>query len=431
MQKFFRDALNLRANSDFEKTKTTISEGVSIKGYNLWMLLCAALLASIGLDTNSVAVIIGAMLISPLMSPILGVGLSVAIHDRTLLVRSLKELGLAVVISLVASTVFFTLTPLQEATSEEQARTFPTLLDVMVAFFGGVAGIISISRNQATNAIPGVAIATALMPPLCTAGFGIATQRWNFFLGAFYLFFINAVFISMATFLIVKYLHFPEKQQVNKRLQQRYSRWFTSLSMVVLLPSVYFLYTVYQKNAINKQLDQLVLEPIRQQGNEILRWELTDKDTSIWIKVFHSGRPLSDSLQNSITASLAARKLDHYELKPLRVNMTKEEVNEMSEDVSRHMFQQMQLEFLSREREQQPSDSLSYQQVGAETKAAFPFVDTMYNGWITLSDSLRGRDTLPVVFFRSRRWISRSQQQQLYQYLKLRLHKDSVALIRQ
>jgi uncharacterized hydrophobic protein (TIGR00271 family) len=182
MRRFFEKILDLRATSDFEKAKSTVSEGVSLRGYNLWILVCAALLASLGLDTNSTAVIIGAMLISPLMSPILGVGMAVAIHEKELLIRSLRNLAMAVAISLFASTLYFILTPLGEVTPELQARTFPTLLDVLVALFGGIAGIISISRRDQTNAIPGVAIATALMPPLCTAGFGIATLRWNYFL---------------------------------------------------------------------------------------------------------------------------------------------------------------------------------------------------------------------------------------------------------
>src|SRR4051812_37611608 len=267
MKKYLEKVLDLRATSDFEKAKTTISEGVDLRGYNLWILLCAALLASLGLDTNSTAVIIGAMLISPLMSPILGVGISVAMLDRALLGKSLRNLALAVIISLFASVLYFTLTPLGEVTPELQARTFPTLLDVLVALFGGIAGIISISRRDQTNAIPGVAIATALMPPLCTAGFGIATKHWNYFLGAFYLFFINAVFISLTTYVVSKYLHFPTGNFVHKELERKYSRWFTTISLIVLTPSIYFLYSVYQEEVIKKEINTLVIAPIKKQGN--------------------------------------------------------------------------------------------------------------------------------------------------------------------
>ena len=430
MRKYLFNILNLRENADFEKTKATISDGVSLRGYNLWMLLCSSILASIGLDTNSAAIIIGAMLISPLMSPILAVGLSVAIHEQRLLWRSIKNLSVAVVISLLSSTIFFLLTPLREVTSEELARTYPTLLDVMVAFFGGIAGIVSISRREPTNAIPGVAIATALMPPLCTAGYGIATARWNYFLGAFYLFFINAVFISLATYIIVKYLHFPSKHYLDKRLEKLYSYWFTVISIVALLPSIYFLYTVYQKEETKNRLDELVLAPIRQQGNEILKWELTNKDTSVWIKVYHSGRQLSDSLKSSIQKKLLANHMKHYELHALRVNMTKEEVNELSEDVARHMFQQMQLQAQSVERSKPEKDTLSYIKLIEETKVAFPFIDTLYNGWLTIPDTLNNIDTIPMVFYKAERRVTKSQQQRLYEFLKLRLLKDTIALIR-
>ncbi len=429
MRKFLQDILNLRTSSDFEKTKTTISDGVSLRGFNLWMLLCSSILASIGLDTNSAAIIIGAMLISPLMSPILCVGLSVAIHDQRLLLRSIKNLSLAVFISLTSSTLFFLVTPLREATSEELSRTYPTLLDVMVAFFGGIAGIISISRHESTNAIPGVAIATALMPPLCTAGFGIATMQWNYFFGAFYLFFINAVFISLATYLIVKYLHFPEQQFVNTRLQKIYTRWFSIISIVALLPSIYFLYTVYQKEKVKSRLADLVLEPIRNHGNEILKWELTDKDTAIWIKVYHSGKPLSDSLKTLIKQDLLNNHMKRYELHPLRVNMTKEEVNELSEDVARNMFQQMQLQSLAVERSQPATDTLTYLQLTAETKAAFSFIDTLYNGWIIIPDTSSKIDTMPIVFYTASQKVLKAQQQQLYNFLKIRIKKDTVALV--
>lgn len=430
MRKYLQEILSLRATSDFEKTKSTISSGVTLRGYNLWILLCSSILASIGLDTNSTAIIIGAMLISPLMSPILGVGLSVAIHDKLLLIRSLRNLSLAVVISLFASVLYFILTPLGQITSEEQSRTFPTLLDVIVALFGGIAGIVSISRQDQTNAIPGVAIATALMPPLCTAGFGLATMQWNYFFGAFYLFFINAVFISLATYLIVKYLHFPERQFVNKKLQQKYSYWFTVISIVVLAPSIYFLYTVYQKEKVKKEISALVIGPIEMQGNEILKWEVDEKDTAYFVKVYHSGKPLNDSIKAAIDSSLKNHKMAKYHLQSMRVNMTKEEVNELSADVSRQMFQQLQLQQSEIEKKKHVADTLSYKQLKNEAKAAFLFVDTLYNGWLTLPDTSASIYTMPIVFYKSKRTVSKSQRNQLYQFLKIRLQSDTLILIR-
>lgn len=172
-----------------------ISSGVSFRGANLWVLIFAIFIASLGLNVNSPAVIIGAMLISPLMGPIIGMGLAVGINDVELLKRSARSFGVATLISVLTATAYFLLTPLGDARSELLARTSPTLYDVLIATCGGAAGIIALCTKGKGNVIPGVAIATALMPPLCTAGYGLATGHWLYFLGAFYLFFINTVFI--------------------------------------------------------------------------------------------------------------------------------------------------------------------------------------------------------------------------------------------
>jgi uncharacterized hydrophobic protein (TIGR00271 family) len=432
MRKFIQDALNLKENADFQKTKSTINDGISLRGYNVWILACSTILASIGLDTNSTAVIIGAMLISPLMSPILGIGLSLAIHDKQVLLRSLKNLLIAVVISLTASVLYFLLSPLGEPTSELQARTFPTLLDALVALFGGIAGIVSISRHQQTTAIPGVAIATALMPPLCTAGFGIATANWTYFFGAFYLFFINAVFISLATYLIVRYLDFPEKEFVNTKVARHYHRWFIVLSMVALAPSIYFLYTLYKNEVVKKEIELLVLSPIQKQGNEIIKWEIVSGDTAKLIKVYHSGMPLSDSLKNAVDSSLRMHKMGLYHLLSMRVNLTKEEVSALSAEMTKQMFQEMHLEELKIQEKgkKKPADTASYHQILQEVRIAFPFIDTMSNGLITLPNAANGYDTLPVVFYSSAKPVSKSQTNQLYTFLRVRLAKDTVVLIK-
>jgi uncharacterized hydrophobic protein (TIGR00271 family) len=432
MRQYFEKILDLRATSDFEKARAIISEGVSLRGYNLWILLCGALLASLGLDTNSTAVIIGAMLISPLMSPILGVGMSVAIHSKELLTRSLRNLGAAVVISLCASTLYFFLTPLGEVTPELQARTYPTLLDVLIALFGGISGIISISRREPTNAIPGVAIATALMPPLCSAGFGIATMRLNYFLGAFYLFFINAVFISLTTYLISRYLHFPTRPFVDKRLERRYRQWFLVISMVVLAPSIYFLYTVYRKEIIKKDIAALVIQPIKNHGNEILKWEIESIDTTEWIKIYHSGSPLEDSLKKSIDSTLATHRMKNYRLKPMRVNLTKEEVSQLSAEMTKQMFQEMHLSEIKQEQAEKLiiHDTLPIKQVNKEVKIAFPYIDTISAGSMAVPDSNNSITTLLVVFYGSRNRLSYGRQKQLYAYLKVRLAKDTLVLMK-
>lgn len=236
---FFR-LTHLSEDTDVYGTIEDIKSGIVLRGSNLWILICSIMIASIGLDVNSPAVIIGAMLISPLMSPILGIGLSFGINDRGTLIQSLRNFLMAIAVSLLTAIIYFWITPFGQLTDEMIARTEPTLLDVLVAFFGGLAGIIAGSRMEKTNAIPGVAIATALMPPLCTAAFGIATARWEVFAGAFYLFFINVIFISISTFLIVRFLKFP---RVAPSLGfNRMSRAVIYLILFVIVsPSLFFL----------------------------------------------------------------------------------------------------------------------------------------------------------------------------------------------
>ncbi|RYY90910.1 MAG: DUF389 domain-containing protein [Chitinophagaceae bacterium] len=369
LQKF----LDVRSTSNPERAIETIREGVSIKGYNLWLLFCAAALASIGLDTNSSAVIIGAMLISPLMSPILGIGLSFALHDRSLLLRALRNLAAAVLLSLTASVLYFLISPFGHLTSELQARTYPTLLDVLVALFGGIAGIISVSRSGVSTAVPGVAIATALMPPLCTAGYGLATAQWHYFGGAFYLFAINAIFISVATYLLARYMRFPLAGPAQAR-RRYHSLLFIVLIMLATLPSVYFLYSVYQKEMRRSLIERLVLAPIRARGNEIFRWELAERDSSTLISIYHSGKPLGDSLLDDFRIKLRSNGLAGYRVRPHRVNLTREEVNELSAEVSRQMYQQMQLDELNT-RDSTARDTLSFGRLGSEVRIAFPFVD--------------------------------------------------------
>lgn len=424
---YLQKIIDIRTSSDTVNAINVITEGVSIRGYNMWLLFCSAALASIGLDTNSVAVIIGAMLISPLMSPILGIGLSIGIYDKNLFIRSLRNLAIAVVLALTASVIYFSLSPFAIPTAEIEARTYPTLLDVMVALFGGVAGIVSVSRSGFSNALPGVAIATALMPPLCTAGYGIATGKWNYFGGAFYLFFINAVFISLATFIIVKYLQFPLKEYATAKQKRNYTIVFSVLITIVVAPSIYFLYSVYQNQREQKKINEIVFAPIKNQGNEIIKWEIDVKDSVKEIKVYHSGKPLTDSLKTAIRKDLAEHDLHSYALKPIRVNMTKEEVNELSADISRQMFQQLQLANLSKENDTEVDSSLQEMHLLKEIRIVFPAIDSLQKGWIS---STAGQK-LPLIIYTSKTPLPAAEQQKLKQYVTLRLQKDSVILIRQ
>lgn len=259
--------MHLADDTDVFGTIEDIKGGIVLKGSNLWILICSIMIASIGLDVNSPAVIIGAMLISPLMSPILGIGLSFGINDRETLIKSLRSFMMAIAISMITAVIYFWITPFGQLTDEMLARTEPTLLDVLVAFFGGLAGIIAGSRMEKTNAIPGVAIATALMPPLCTSAFGIATGRWDVFGGAFYLFFINVIFISISTFLIVRFLKFPK---VSPSLGfNRMSRAFIyALLVVIVSPSMFFLIKQIHTHNFESRIKSFIREHFNEDVND-------------------------------------------------------------------------------------------------------------------------------------------------------------------
>ena len=262
MRKFWYDVMaftQLKEDTDYDATVKHISSSVEFRGVNLWVLAFAIIVASVGLNVNSTAVIIGAMLISPIMGPILGVGLSIGTLDEELLKRSLRNFLIMVVISLVTSTLYFLISPLSEAQSELLARTRPTIFDVIIAFFGGLAGIVATSRKtQPFTVISGVAIATALMPPLCTAGYGLATWQIRYFGGAAYLFFINSFFIALATFIIVRFLKFPQKRYLNPKRLKAVRRMMYIFAVLVMIPSVFMAINLVRESSFNSQAIKFV-----------------------------------------------------------------------------------------------------------------------------------------------------------------------------
>mgnify|MGYP000442234839 CR=1 FL=1 len=238
-KKFLSELLDIRTNTDQAATKEAIIADIPFKGHTSWILICSIFIASIGLNANSTAVVIGAMLISPLMGPILGAGMSIAINDIDTLKKSLINLATMIVLSLLTAFLFFKFFPLSEDTSELLGRVKPDIRDVLIAFFGGLALIIArTKKGTIASVIFGVAIATALMPPLCTAGYGLAKGNWEYFLGAMYLFTINTIFIAMATFIVLKVLRFPMLKYVNSKKRNRISKLATLLAIVVMIPAV-------------------------------------------------------------------------------------------------------------------------------------------------------------------------------------------------
>ena len=291
--------LDLTSDVDHpDRIHASIKEGIIFKGTNLWVLIFAIIIASVGLNTNSTAVIIGAMLISPLMGPINGMGYSIATYDFLLFKRALKNFLFAVVVSLCASTLYFSISPLSKAHSELLARTSPTIYDVLIALFGGLAGIVSISSRHKGNAIPGVAIATALMPPLCTAGYGLATLQFNYFFGAFYLFVINTVFIGISSVLFSQVLNFPIRTILEPNKKRQVNHIISVVIAVTLIPSIYFGYLLIRKEQFNERANEFVNRVGIVEGSYLLKHEIVPAEQKIHL--VYAGRTLNENAKNQI-----------------------------------------------------------------------------------------------------------------------------------
>ncbi len=261
---FLKELLDFREDTDRDSTIKAIQGDISFKGATAWILICSIFVASIGLNANSTAVVIGAMLISPLMGPILGVGLSIAINDIDTLKRSLINLAIMIVLSLLTAFLFFWLFPLSEDTSELLGRVKPDIRDVLIAFFGGLALIIArTKRGTIASVIFGVAIATALMPPLCTAGYGLAKGNWVYFGGAMYLFTINTIFIALATFIVLKLLRFPMLKYANSKKRLFISRMATLLAVIVMVPAVWTFLNVLEESNFKRDAVNFVKEELK------------------------------------------------------------------------------------------------------------------------------------------------------------------------
>lgn len=293
-----------------------ISDGVDFHGATLWVLIFAIFIASLGLNVNSTAVIIGAMLISPLMGPIIGMGLAVGIADLKLFKRALTNYLITTVISVVTATIYFTISPITEAQSELLARTSPTLYDVLIALFGGAAGILAIATKSKNNVIPGVAIATALMPPLCTAGYGLAMGNTSYFFGAFYLYFINTVFIAFTTCIGVRLLHFHRKKFVDREKMKRVNYYIISIVIITMLPASYMTWNIIKQSVTENNVEKFVRDELNNNGTYIISYEYDSKTKTL--NVVAIGKPISVGAIAKAQKSMADYKLGDYTLKVIQ-----------------------------------------------------------------------------------------------------------------
>ena len=264
IKKYLKELLDFREDTDHEATIEAIKADIPFKGATAWILIFAVFVASIGLNANSTAVVIGAMLISPLMGPILGIGMSFALNDIDTFKKSLTNLGTMIGLSLLASFLFFYFFPLSEDNSELLGRVSPDIRDVLIAFFGGLALMVArTKKGTIASVIFGVAIATALMPPLCTAGYGLAKGNFTYFFGAMYLFTINTIFIALATFLVLKLLSFPMHKYANAAKRKRYATIASVVGLAVMIPAIFTFINVFKKSKINNQIEVFIKTEVK------------------------------------------------------------------------------------------------------------------------------------------------------------------------
>ena len=313
-----RDRFDLgEDNATQEEVESSINKGVEFRGTNLWVLICATFIASLGLNVNSTAVIIGAMLISPLMGPIMGIGLSVGINDFQLLKKSLRNFLWMFVVSIITSTVFFLISPYNSAQSELLARTSPTTYDVLIAFFGGLAGMLAQTRRDRTGTvISGVAIATALMPPLCTVGFGIASGEIIYILGALYLFIINTVFIAVASYLMVIFLKYEKKTALDEATSKRMRRYVILFAVVILVPSMILTVNILRKTQFEANVDKYVTNVFQFNKTMLVdydvRYRYEGRKSAVEVRLV--GEPLSRNVIENASAQMGYYGLENTEL---------------------------------------------------------------------------------------------------------------------
>lgn len=436
---FIEKYLDLNKNKEDEQlTVETIRNGVEFKGANLWILIFATFIASLGLNVNSTAVIIGAMLISPLMGPIMGVGLAIGQNDFELLKRSLKNYLVATLFSVITATLYFSFTPLNEVQSELLARTSPTIYDVFIALFGGMAGIVALSTKEKGNVIPGVAIATALMPPLCTAGFGLATGNLLYFLGAFYLYFINSVFISLATVIGVRVMHFQLKAFVDKEREKMVKRYIVLIALGTMIPAVYLTYGIVKETFYQSAANHFISKEMDFPETQVLDRKIS-YDTKE-IRVVLIGKEVPEDRIVEARSKLKDYKLNNTKLVVFQgVNNSTADISNIRSMVMEDFYRNSEKELAS---QKQKIDSLEKivqlhketgmadMKIASEMKVLFPTVSTLaMTQTLKLNIEAVQTDTVTYVILGCEKSPSATEKKKMSEWLKTRTGAKKLKLI--
>ncbi len=446
---FIKELFNIRKSADKDFTRQTILENIPFRGHTAWLLIFSVIIASVGLNANSTPVVIGAMLISPLMGPIMGAGFAIGTNDIDTFRKSIINFLVMVSLSILTSFLYFKISPLAYESSELLARTSPTFFDVLIAFFGGLAGIVALTKRGFFNVISGVAIATALMPPLCTAGFGLATGNIHFFTGAMYLLLINSFFIALATFLIIKYLHFPVAHYLNSAKRRRISRIIYFLAFLVMIPSIISFIRIYNAEIFKRTAQSFINEHISYKGAQIIKTKI-DPDKKA-IEVYLIGEVVPQKIIETWQSAL--HQIPKFSDAHLYVYQSADKTKEIEQSLSEKLRQQIldklfkenkeiikdkdeQIKRLTDEliklKRQKNLTDMPFDQFANETKTLFPHIKKLGFGKVIETD-FKQKDTLPILLLQWDRRLSKYQrylrQKKLYLWVKERFKIDTLKIV--
>ncbi|WP_366182772.1 TIGR00341 family protein [Flavobacterium ovatum] len=434
MKKIISDFLRFinlnQGEEDRKKVLENVKSNISFGGSNLWIMACAIVIASVGLNVNSTAVIIGAMLISPLMGPIVGAGFGLGTYDFNLLKKSLKNLLVATVVGLFVSTLYFYISPFKETQPELLSRTAPNFYDIIIAFSGGLVGAIAITRVEKGNPIPGVAIATALMPPLCTAGYGLAIGSYRFFFGAIYLYTINCVFICISTFFIVKYLKYPTKKQLEETNQKKVKYIISTLITILILPSIYFAYLLFEQKKYQHDVD-IFMEN-----------EFTNKGIAIMYK-----KTLFNRSPKKLELGFLTKKFTDKEIKALNLKLKLYEINntqlvimqdttDLKSDIlneinyNKSVLSEKDVAILKLKK-QITDNHYNNKSLLAEIQILFPIIENIAIANLSFNEETDSLKVIPVLVYKSKKRLEMETEKKLTSWLQQRLSKKEIQIYNQ
>ncbi len=430
-----RSITNLSEHIDTSEAEKAIRNSIYFRGPNVWILGFSIVIASVGLNVNSIPVIIGAMLISPLLGPIFGIGLGLGINDTGLLKASLKNILVMMSISIVASFLYFLITPLNLSNPTELlARTNPTIYDVLIALFGGFAGIFELARKEKGTVFSGVAIATALMPPLCTAGFGLASGNLMYFLGALYLFTINCIFIILATYLTVKYMKFEQYEYKDEKAGRRARRFITIITVIVVVPSIWSAIVMVRENRFNENVAEFINTNKNLYSGYIMDYKVEHRKGSR-VEVYFTGEPLSASEKNNLLESAK-----EYGLRPEQVIIKEHALVEGTDEaeILKGIYERTDNEITRREAEIKKledelkmlhASDIPYEQVAREAVNQYPSIQSIFiaRGAKVNSGDFRKNDGLLAVVTTAEP-LDNDEKSRLTNWLRIRLGIENVTL---